>query len=150
MTTYEEAIDLMYGAFKTAWDAEASGIIGYTPEVEYEGVRDNRHAKGGKAFARLSVRNVIERQATLGSPGGAGKHEYETIGLMVVQLFLPKSDNTAMVSGRRLAQLVRNTYRSVSAGGEVWFRDATIREQPPGNRWYQINVTIEYNFMETV
>lgn len=149
MATYEEAIDLMYATFKTAWDAGTTAIVGYIPEVQYEGVRSDKHEPQGKAWARLSVRNAVEGQATLGTPQ-IGKHEYETVGTLTIQLFFPKADNTAMVTGRRLAQLVRNAYRSISSGDEVWYRDATIREQPPGNRWYQINVTVTYTFMETV
>lgn len=151
MTTYENAIDLMYGLFKTAFDAGAGAIVGGpVPYVQYEGITPSKPAPNNKIWARLFVRNVNESQATLGSPDGPGKHEYESVGFLTVQLFLPKDDNGAIVRGRRLAQLVRNAYRSVSANGEVWFRDATIRERPPEERWYVIDISVTYEFMETV
>jgi hypothetical protein len=149
MATYEEAIDLIYGRFRTAWNAQATAIAGYLPEVKYEGVEDDKNASQSKIWSRVSTRGVIGRQATLGTPQ-VGKHEYETVGLVTVQIFLPKKDATAITKGRRLAQVAQNAYRSIAAGDEVWFRDATIKEQPPETSWYQINVTAEYNFMETV
>lgn len=153
--TYEEAIDAMFVTFKTAWDADAAAIVGYLPDVRYEGVPDDesddkRHAKQSKYWARLTVRNAVERQATLGSPHGPGTHEYESFGTIAIQLFLPKKDDTALVVGRRLGMLVRNAFRGVASGDEVWFTDATLRERNPEDRWYRIDVTATYRFMETV
>jgi hypothetical protein len=147
MTTYENAIDIMYGVFKTAWDSGASPIIGYVPNAYYDEPATGDHDSLGVAFARLTVRNVAEGQITLGSPDGPGTHEYGTIGLLIAQIFVPKSDTSGVTSGRRLAKLVRDAYRV--AGGEVWFKDVTVREQPPGDRWRQFNVNVEYDFTET-
>ena len=145
MATYEEAIDLMYGTFKTAWDAGAAAIAGYVPEVQYEGVRSDKHAPNNKIWARLSVRNAIEDQSAMGTPQ-IGKHVYTSVGTLIIELYLPKNDNNALVVGRRLAQLVQNAYRSVSSGAEVWYREVTIREQPPEERWYRVDVNGIYTF----
>ena len=153
--TYEEAIDAMFKTFADAWNADASAIVGYLPDVRYEGVPDDedddkRHAKQSKYWARLTVRNAVERQATLGTPHGPGTHEYESFGTVSVQLFLPKKDGRALVVGRRLGMLARNAFRGVASGDEVWYTDATLRERNPEDRWYRIDVTATYRFTETV
>lgn len=154
--TYEEAIDAMFATFNTAWNAGAAAIVGYVPDVRYEGVPDEddgdskRHAPTSKYWARLTVRNALEQQATLGTPHGPGTHEYESVGTLSIQLFLPKKEADAMVIGRRLGMLARNAFRGVASGDEVWYNDATLRERAPEDRWYRIDVTATYRFMETV
>lgn len=148
MTTYDTAIDTMYGVFKAAWDTGASPIMGYLPDVEYDEPDEEGHAPIKQAFARLSVRNVAEGQLAMGNCEGHTKL-YETLGLLIIQVFVPKSDNTGVVRGRALAVLVRDAYRTAGVGGEVWFKNATIREQPPGKRWRQFNINVEYDFTET-
>lgn len=149
MTTYESAIDTMYGVFKTAWDIGASPIIGYVPVVEYDEPAKGNYDSLTAAFARLTVRNVLEGQLTLGTPDGPGTHEYGTAGLLIIQVFVPKDDNEGIVLGRRLAVLVRNAYRTAGVNGEVWFKNATVVEQPPDDRWRQFNVNVEYDYTET-
>lgn len=152
MTTYSEAIDLMYATFKNAWDTNSITIVGYLPNVEYEGVPqddDGTHADTNKYWARLSVRNVTEDQATLGSPE-VGKHEYETVGIITIELYGPKQDNTAITKLRKLGEFVRNAYRSVASGGEVCYREVTLRERGGESRWRRVDVTAVYTFMETV
>lgn len=148
MTTYSDAINNMYGTFKTAWDNGASPIIGYVPDVEYDEPDEEDRAPLDKAFARLAVRNLNEGLVAMGNCGNDTKL-YETVGVLVVQVFVPKKDNNGVVTGRALAVLVRDAYRAAGVNGEVWFKNATIREQTPGKRWRQFNVNVEYDFTET-
>lgn len=149
MTTYSEAIDNMYGTFKTAWDSGSSPIIGYVPAVEYDEPDEDEHAPLDKAFARLTVRNLNEGLVAIGNCGNDTKL-YETTGVLVVQVFVPKADNNGVVTGRALAVLIRDAYRAAGVNGEVWFKNATIREQTPGKRWRQFNVNVEYDFTEII
>lgn len=149
MTTHSEALTQVYGKVKAAVEAQAAAAIGYVPTIEYEGVEADKHAKKTDVWLRCSTRGVVGRQMTLGTPE-PGKHEYESVNMLFVQVFGPKKDGAAITKIRKIAQIAQNAYRSVAAGGEVWFRDATIREQPPEADWYQINVTVEYNYVETV
>lgn len=154
--TYEEAIDAMFATFKDAWEGGAAAIVGYVPEVRYEGITDpdegddKRHAPQSKYWARLTVRNAIEGQMSLGTPSGPGTHEYESIGTLSIQLYLPKKDDDALVLGRRLGMLARNAYRGVASGDEVWYTEVTLRERNPETRWKRIDVTATYRFTETV
>ena len=147
MTTYTEAIDIMYGIFKAAWDNGAARIIGYAPDVEYDSPDDGERASIDKAFARVSVRNVNEGLIALGSDA-IGERLYETSGVLIAQIFVPKKDNAGVVKGRALAGLVRDAYRA-AANQDVWFVSATILEQPPDSRWRQFHVRVEYEFTES-
>ncbi len=148
MTTHSEALTLVYGRVKSAIEAQAAAAIGYVPTIEYEGVEPNKHAKKTDVWLRCSTRGIVGRQMTLGTPA-PGKHDYESVNMLFVQVFAPKKDGAAIVKLRKIAQIVQSAYRSIAAGDEVWFRDATIREQPPEPDWYQANVTVEYNYVET-
>jgi hypothetical protein len=154
--TYEEAIDAMFTTFSDAWNGGAFAIVGYVPDVRYEGLPDDdedddkRFPNAGKYWARVTVRNALEQQATLGTPHGPGTHEYDSFGTIRVQLFMPKKDGAAMVIGRRLGMLARNAFRGVASGDEVWYSDATLAERAPETRWYRIDVTATYRFRETV
>lgn len=139
MTTYSAALDFVYGVLNDE--------IGYMPVI-YEGAPNNPKMPKSGYWARASVRGVIGRQTTLGSPINS-QHDYEQVNMLFVQLFVGRNEPNAMAGLRDIAQLVQTAYRGVAAGQAVWFRDATIREQPPETDWYSINVTVEYNYTET-
>lgn len=147
MTTHSEALDLVYGALASAM-ASATAITGGPVPVIYEGAPNNPKAPKRGFWAMAAVRGVIGRQTTLGSPQ-IGQHDYEQVNMLFVQLFVSKTEGYGMDDLRQLAQIVRSAYRSIAAGQVVWFRDATIREQPPETDWYSINVTVEYSHTET-
>lgn len=154
MPTYEEAIDLIYATFKDAWDANASGVVGYVPEVRYEGVPEDdsdgkRHAPTSKYWARLSVRNALEDNAGVGRASANGARLYQTVGTLSIEIYGPKQDNAAITKLRRLAMFTRSAYRGIASGDEVWYYEATIRERPSEERWHRIDVTAVYNYMET-
>lgn len=150
MPTYEEAIDFMYSRFRDVWEAEAASVVGYTdmPLAIYEGMPVSQRTPTNEYWARLSVRNALDRQITIGSPG-AGQYEYESAGTLTIELYLPKQDNAAITKGRRLAVIVRNAYRGVADGDCVWYFDATVRERAAEERWQRIDVTMTYSFNET-
>ena len=150
MTTYEEAIDVMYVVFKAAWDSGASLIVGYTPAVLYDEPSSDGHDSLDKIFARVTVRNALEDQSSLGSPDGPGQHKYTSEGILIIQIFVPKSDDEGVTLGRRLGMLVRDAFRTAGTAGEVEFTGVTLREQPPREGWRYFNVNADYTFMETV
>lgn len=147
MTTYDAAIDTMYSVFKNEWDANAATIVGYTPIVSYDEPDSSEREPLDAVFARLTVRNVNDTQIGMGACGGDTKL-YETSGLLVVQIFIPKQLNTGVTQGRALATMVKNAYRRRVVDDSVVFRNAILRELTPDTRWRQINVNVEYEFTE--
>jgi hypothetical protein len=146
MTTYEEAVDQIFGIFKTAWDAGASAIVGYTPEVLYPGVEEPKTMPKDKYWSRISQQTADEPQT--GMRNGENGQRYTTSGLVFVQIFCPKSESLGLTNGRLLANLARNSYRGNATDCKVWFRNARIVELDPEENWYRLNVVAEYEYDE--
>lgn len=148
MTTYSEAIDLMFARLEAVVNAKGQELYGYVPETEYEGVRDTERGKR-KVWLRPTLRTVNEEQITLGTDDSvANVKDYESNGVLIIQLFFPRSVKTALVQGRLFAEAVRNEFRKPSAC--IWYSNASLKPQQPGTKWYQINVTVDYRYDEQV
>lgn len=149
MLVYSDAIKEMFQRFETVWNAGATAIAGYIPEVRWPGVLERAKPPVDKFWVRISQRGVFEEQATLSDCVGIpGQRHYESSGFIYVQLFCPKSQDTAMQVGRKLAELARSAYRGKTTPGGVWFRDVTILSLDPEESWYRFNVRTEYEFGE--
>lgn len=150
MTTYSEAVDLMLSRVQDAANAKAQDILGYEPELEVEGVRDTTpNERQKKVWYRAVVRNALEEQSTLGTDDSlANTVEYESTGILIIQVYMPRSKNTDLPKGRLLAEEIRNAFRRAST--DIWYKNATLKENRPEKRWNSITVTVEYNFTELV
>lgn len=143
--TYAEAVDEMFALVQTTVVNDTSAIIGYELQVEWVGVENETPLDLTKYWIRVSENTVTEEQATLRN--GSFKTRYETDGLIIVQLFCPKSDAQAMEKGRSLAMLLRNTFRGKSTDC-VWFRNSRINNLPAEDNWLRFNIISEYEYDE--
>lgn len=146
MTNYEAAIDEMFAQFRIPWEANSAAVAGYVPEVRWPGVEEIDPPDASKYWARVSQQTVDEQQTTLRN--GEFAKRYTADGLVFVQIFCPKSDAESMTTGRRLATIARNAFRGQSTSGNVWFRNARIKELEPEAKFYRFNVVTEYEYDE--
>lgn len=146
MTTYEEAIDDIFGIFKAAWDANSATVVGSIPEVRWPGVEEPSKPNYENYWARVSQQTVLENQTSLRN--GQNGQRYTTSGLVFVQIFCPKSESLGMTNGRKLATIARDSFRGNATSGNVWFRNARINELEPEDKWYRFNVVAEYEYDE--
>lgn len=144
MTTYAEASSIMYAVAQDVLDTQGTTICGYVPESEREGYPQKKR-KPNLIWVRGSRRNVLEGQQSLGKHTDGTKH-YRTIGVLTVQVFAPKTDPRDYDNAGTLAAAIRDAYRQSGGSGEVCFENETMREAPVGNRFYQFNVTVEYEY----
>lgn len=142
MTTYAEASAIMYGIAQAVLDTQGTAICGYVPESERMGYASKKR-KANQIWVRGSRRNVIEGQQSLGQDASGEKH-YRTQGVLTIQVFAPKTDPRDYDRAETLAAAIRDAYRRT--GGEVCFEYETMREAPVGNKYYQFNVTVEYDY----
>lgn len=140
---YINAINDMFSIFNNVWNNESSTIIGYTPEVRWQGVEVGE-VDNSKYFARVSQQGVNDRQRTLKT----SHNRYDVTGLLFIQIFCPRSDMEAMYKGRQLSQIVKNAYRGVQTGNNVWFRNVRIKELEPEASFLMFQVIAEYEFSE--
>lgn len=153
MLQYEQARDEMFALFKTAWDANSAAVVGYVPEVRWQG-KEIATPNAGKPdrtkfWARVSIQSVLEQQATLSNcVVEPGKKKYESAGLIFVQVFGPKSVDNSYELLQQLAKVARNAYRGKTTPGNVWFRNVRINTLNPEELFYRLNVVGEYEFNE--
>lgn len=147
-TTYNAAVDTMFGLFKSAWDTGAAVIVGEVPEVRWQNVPETTKPDPAKYFARVSQQPVTSRQSSLSNcVGEPQQRRYETAGVLFIQLFFPKTDDQAADRGRQLSVLARAAYRGKTVGG-IEFKNVRINELSPQESWFRANVIAEYEFDE--
>jgi hypothetical protein len=151
----EQARDEMFALFLAAWNAHAPGVVGYIPDIRWQGKELSRVPDGSKHWCRVSLQTVIERQATLSEPREKGKRRYRTSGLLFVQLFSPKAkaedngENDGFEEGEKLANVAKKAFRGKKTKpGDVWFRNARVNPLPVEGTSYRFNMVVEYEFDE--
>jgi hypothetical protein len=148
-TNYSDAHDEMLDLFNVNWSTNSSAIVGYTPDIYWPDVEELIKPDGSKFFARISIQTVLEKQLTLGNcAGDPFKKHYESSGLIIIQLFAPKSLGTSPAKLKKLAELAKNSYRGKSSESGIWFRNVRINELPKDNLFNRCNVIAEYEYDE--
>ena len=146
-TTYSNAIDEINAEFWNSWNSDKTVfIVGYVPDVRWQGVEEPSLPDGSKFWARVSIQTVFEEQTSLA--GNESKKRYTSSGLVFVQIFCPKSNAQANEFGKKLSEVARNAFRGKSTAGAVWFRNVRINELSPEDLFYRFNVVAEFEYDE--
>jgi len=144
--TFETARDEIRAAVKTVWDAGTTAVAGYVPAMFYDGVPSASDPDPAKAYARMNVRHVSGRQASLAGPDG--RRRYEKLGIVVVSVFAPIGAAGGQTLGERLAQVAKDALEGRATASGVWFRDAVIAEVGASGPWDQFDVTADFRYDE--
>lgn len=134
--TADEARDVMFTVFKTAWDSTE-----YAENVVYS---DKAGAPSDAPWARVTLRHATGRQASLA--GAMGAKKWTQTGTIWVQVFAPVGFGSA--SAYTLATLVVNAFRDAK-GLSVWFRNPRMQEVGSSGAFEQINVLTDFTYDET-
>lgn len=149
MIEFDDVNDEINSLFFSAWKARSAAIVGYVPEIRWQGVQYRDLPDGSKFWGRLSKQTVFEEQATLSNCEGLpGKKKYTASGLVFLQLFCPKSNAQAFELGQQLAKLGRNAFRGKSTPGGIWFRNVRINELNSERLYERFNVVTEFEHDE--
>jgi hypothetical protein len=141
---YQTAVDTMFGIARTALNSGSAAIVGYVPEVRWQGVEKDEKPPVDKFWLRVTQQTVDEGQSTL-RDGTNGKR-YTNTGLIFCQLFCPMSDAKCMEKGRALGVLLRNAF--TAAQTEIMFTHARINELTPEGKAQRFNVVSDYEYDE--
>lgn len=95
-------------------------------------------------WVRLSI---IFNGGSLASIGGPGTRLFRAFGLVFVQVFT-LSQSTAALNDA-LAQTAKDVFKGVQLPGGLWFRDTGLETVGPDGKWYQQNVSAEFQYDET-
>jgi hypothetical protein len=145
-TTYSTAIKSMFSLFFTAWQAGATSIVGYIPNINWPGIEKPTKEDASKFWARVSQQTVDEGQTALA--GAGSRRRYTAKGLIFIQLFCPKTDSRSIDLGRSLAVLARDSFRGKISTENVWFRNVRIQELDAEESYHRFNVVVEYEYDE--
>lgn len=140
---YPDAVDEMFTTVKAMID-DSTDIIGYIPEVRWQGVPVARKTSPDKFWARASQMVVTENQASLANENDTRK--WETIGLLYVQIFAPRNQPGSADKARLLADKIRDAFRQSSLSGEIWYRKQKVVQLPETEQSYPFNIVIEFYY----
>lgn len=136
---YAEAKKVMYGIV---------GEISFAPktvEVRYPGKEVPTSPQG--YWIRPTTIMADEVQATLSDDVGApGQKRYNSAGILIVQMFAPKTELNSDWWLLDAATKVQKTLRQASGKHCVNFRNVRIADVTPEDQFYRYNVIAEFEF----
>jgi hypothetical protein len=147
-TTYNAAIDEMFGNANSVFVGTAASLLGYTPDVRWPGAPKANPPDKTKLWARVSFQVVTDDIAALANANGVCL--YQTIGICFVQLFCPRNVGQSIDNGRLIAIALQAAFRTpVSSSGELWYSKSKIFELPEAEESYPITVSTRVQFKTT-
>lgn len=150
MATYIEMQREAYTRINQAVLDNANTILGYNPQVFFEGVvRHNVKPSNDRLYINVETQNLTESQESITSDT-PGSQAYLGFGSVVISLFVPKNKNTYALKSKELAQHIRNSLRGQGANADVWFSNQTVRENRPSRQRPRMQVISEYNYYENI
>jgi len=148
-TTFSNAVNELNKLFNDYWKANTTSICGYVPEIRWNGIEKADAPDSSKFWCFHSVLNADEEQKTLSvSVGLPGQKRYESYGIIIVQLYCPKSILNSKDKGRQLATVAKNCYRGKQTSGGVWLKNVRIIDVDPEELCYRFNIIADYSFDE--
>jgi hypothetical protein len=145
MTTQADAIDEMYGMVKTAWETSCQSIFGYVGEVRWPGAEKATKPEDTlQVWARPSHRIVKDDQSAINAKDG--QRFYTAIGVLFVEVYIPRSVSGALDKGRLLAIAVRDKFRQSPASSEIRFRDQKVVDIAPTPQYYSVHAVVTFEF----
>jgi hypothetical protein len=142
MTTYQEAIDAMIGAFYAVWSPRAAIYQDVPPDAAAIAASDDTNA-APVPWARVSTAITAGWQATMGD---VGNRRFDTEGILTIEIYTPRGDG--LTSARILHRLVEQAFQGVSTLNGVWFRNVRTVPAQPSGPWSHANVIIEFLYDE--
>ena len=139
----------MLALFANPWTTAANAIIGYNPEIRYQGLEKPGLPGADKYWGRLSTQesDTMHKGHRLADPG-VSDVVYDTLGVITFQLFAPMNSPTSWEKGELLNQAARRIFMASSTASGVWFRRPRVRALDNDGTWYRWNVSADYQFSQ--
>jgi len=141
----KELFQLVYGV----WINKSAAIIGYIPEIRYQGLEKAGLPGADKYWMRASTNTVATQQRGHTVPQeGISKAVYDNFGFITLQVFAPMKSTDSYAKGELLAELGQCMFMASETSGSIWFRNPRIRELDNDGTWYRWNVIADYQFSQ--
>lgn len=141
--------NVIFEKFTAEFPAAAATILGYTPEIRYQGSEKSEKPNYSRVWVRISTQTVEETQTTLADQNGVRR--WGVAGLIFVQVFAPQSAVNGWDLGNRVADAAKKVFRgqtTPSPDAKIWFYNARVRELDSEESAYRFNVVAEYEHDE--
>lgn len=139
----------MFAHVNTCWQANTTAIVGYIPEIRWQGLEKSGLPGSDKYWMRASTREVDTRHKGHRLPvAGLSEVVYDTEGVITLQIFAPMRQRTAYDLGEKLAHEGRKIFMAASTPSAVWFRRPRVVELDNDGTWYRWNVSADYQFSQ--
>lgn len=150
MISQQDARKEMLALVDAAWQAGAAAIVGYVPDIRWQGVEEADLPGTDKFWMRASTNNVTTNQVGHRTvEPGVSDVVYRTVGFITLQIFAPMKGADSYAKGELLSSLGQRMFMASETGGGVWFRNPRIRELDNDGTWYRWNVIADYQFDQT-
>lgn len=152
MTSFVQGQDDIREFIYSRWVDRTPEIFGEVPEMRFQGVELNDPPAVPTFWGRLSVMSLTDQQATLSTRSVVSyTRRYRDNGLVVVQLFGPRTGEKAQEKLLLLAQIVQNRLRGGKTESGIWFRNARIDPNLAHENLFQrVNVICDYERDEII
>lgn len=143
------AEDEIYGVVHSVVRDSVPDLFPQAPKVYYQGVSvadDEGSPPVDESWLRVSYTVDRAGQNTLSEEGRAKR--WGRRGHLFVQFFNPIKNPTALKTNKALAILVQRAYESSGGQCGMIYREARIYPVGPADGWYQLNLSVEYEYEE--
>lgn len=141
MPTPKEAVDTVYTQIFSVWSGISQTIKGQWPNKSNDGVPPN------ESVTWYRVSTVHKEGAAISLPAADGSKLWQRKATTLVEIFLPAGEGiTTAYSFSRSIEMpfVGKTINNVD------FRKVFTREVGNNASWFQVNVLIDFEYMESV
>lgn len=148
--TPQQARQEMFQRVNTCWAADSAAIVGYVPEIRWQGVEEATPPGATKFWMRCGTTNVTVRQSGHQMPDAPNGSPvvYDNYGFITLQIFAPMKGRQNWSKGELLSELGQRMFMAYETGGGVWFRNPRIRDLNNDGTFFRWNVIADYQFSQ--
>lgn len=148
--TPQQARKEMFAKVDECWKAHSTPIVGYIPEMRWQGVEEGKLPGADKFWARTGLTTVTTRQSGHQCPDDPDGSPvvYDTYGFITIQVFAPMKGKDVWSKGELLSELGQRMFMASETGGGVWFRNPRIRELNNDGTWFRWNVLSDFQYSQ--
>ena len=139
--TYENAVDGLLGAFKTAWDT--TGHTAYYESTVEDRQNEVSDPYDEDAFCQVWVNHFSGGQKTFGASGG---RRFARIGELMVQIYCPAGKG--LQESYALGKVLADAFEGTSVVGGMWFRNTRIEEKRRDGNFRRLDFFTEFSYDE--
>jgi hypothetical protein len=148
--TPQQARKEMFAKVDECWRAHSEDIVGYVPEIRWQGVEEGKVPGADKFWMRAGTTTVTTRQSGHMMPDepDGSPVVYTNYGFITLQIFAPMKGRESWSKGELLSELGQRMFMASETGGGIWFRNPRIRELNNDGTFYRWNVISDYQFSQ--